>query len=140
MYLLFPCHRYPDLCILAVPDDSQTPVGCVVGKVDDEKVVMDDVEVVCRTGYIGMLAVQQDFRRKGIGKAVVKRVLKRMMERGCTSVTLETEVSNTTAQKLYVNAFGFIREQKLVRYYLNWGDAYLLRLWFPKKDDADQES
>ena len=41
-----------------------------------------------------------------------------------------SEMSNVTAQRLYQKSFGFIREEKLVRYYLNWGDAYRLRLWF----------
>jgi peptide alpha-N-acetyltransferase len=82
-----------------------------------------------QTGYIGMLAVRDTYRRKGIGKALVRQVLQRMKNRGCTSVTLETEVSNVTAQILYQN-FGFIREELLVRYYLNNGDAYRLRLWF----------
>jgi N-alpha-acetyltransferase 30 len=81
------------------------------------------------TGYIGMLAVSKSHRRKGIGKALVKQVLQRMKDKGCTSVTLETEVSNVTAQQLYQN-FGFVREELLVRYYLNNGDAYRLRLWF----------
>lgn len=82
------------------------------------------------TGYIGMLAVQAPYRRKGIGKALITRVLQRMKDMGCTSVTLETEVSNIIAQRLYQNSFGFVREELLVRYYLNWGDAYRLRLWF----------
>jgi peptide alpha-N-acetyltransferase len=82
------------------------------------------------TGYIGMLAVQSSFRRQGIGKALVRRVLERMKEMGCASVILETEVSNATAQRLYQDSFGFVREELLVRYYLNWGDAYRLRLWF----------
>jgi peptide alpha-N-acetyltransferase len=77
-----------------------------------------------------MLAVQSAYRRQGIGKSLVNRVLQRMKEMGCSSVTLETEVSNVTAQKLYQNSFGFVREELLVRYYLNWGDAYRLRLWF----------
>jgi len=37
-----------------------------------------------------MLAVSKEHRRKGIGKALVKRVVKRMQKAGCTSVTLET--------------------------------------------------
>ena len=83
------------------------------------------------TGYIGMLAVKSTQRRQGIGKALVRRVLSRMKSQfQCTSVTLETEVSNTGALQLYQNTFGFIREELLVRYYLNWGDAYRLRLWF----------
>jgi len=87
-------------------------------------------ESMVQTGYIGMLAVRKSYRRKGIGKDLVQQVLKRMKKRGCTSATLETEVSNVTAQKLYQNHFGFIREELLVRYYLNCGDAYRLRLWF----------
>jgi len=88
------------------------------------------VNTAIQTGYIGMLAVSKSHRRRGIGKDLVRRVLKRMETRGCESVTLETEVSNVTAQKLYQNHFGFIREELLVRYYLNCGDAYRLRLWF----------
>mmetsp|Transcript_19926 Transcript_19926/g.22810 ORF Transcript_19926/g.22810 Transcript_19926/m.22810 type:complete len:92 (-) Transcript_19926:32-307(-) len=91
---------------------------------------MKTTESMVQTGYIGMLAVRKSYRRKGIGKDLVRQVLKRMKERGCTSATLETEVSNVTAQKLYQNHFGFIREELLVRYYLNCGDAYRLRLWF----------
>jgi N-alpha-acetyltransferase 30 len=53
-----------------------------------------------------------------------------MKDNDCVSVTLETEVSNKAAQRLYQDTFGFIREELLVRYYLNWGDAYRLRLWF----------
>ena len=45
-------------------------------------------------------------------------------------VFADTEVSNVTAQRLYQDSFGFIREELLVRYYLNFGDAYRLRLWF----------
>lgn len=103
---------------------TKEPIGCVVGKVD--------VENDSRTGYIGMLAVDKTRRRKGIGRALVRRVLDRMYYMKCTSATLETEVSNKAAQRLYQEAFGFVREELLVRYYLNWGDAYRLRLWFDR--------
>lgn len=113
-------HRFPQLCILAVADDDE-PIGCVVGKIDED---------ASKTGYIGMLAVSEAYRRKGIGKELVRQVLRRMKSMECVSVTLETEVTNATAQKLYQDCFGFIREELLVRYYLNWNDAYRLRLWF----------
>lgn len=123
-------HRFPELCILAIPEGSTDPIGCVVGKIDYEEVIVNGQVKKEPTGYIGMLAVQSAYRRQGIGKALVNRVLLRMKEMGCSSVALETEVSNVTAQKLYQNSFGFVREELLVRYYLNWGDAYRLRLWF----------
>ena len=113
-------------------DSGAEPIGCVVGKIDREEVVVNGEPEIVQTGYIGMLAVKSSYRRRGIGKALVRRVLQRMKEMGCTSVTLETEISNKTAQLLYQNSFGFIREELLVRYYLNWSSAYRLRLWFWK--------
>lgn len=146
--------RFPQLCILACPADKPNePIGCVVGKIDIEKVntttTTDSSEagettttssfIEEKTGYIGMLAVMASHRRLGIGTSLVKQVLKRMRSQGCISVTLETEVSNAAAQRLYQDTFGFLREELLVRYYLNWGDAYRLRLWLclsKKKQEA----
>ncbi|KAG7346005.1 ribosomal protein-alanine acetyltransferase RimI-like protein [Nitzschia inconspicua] len=145
-------HRFPDLCIMAVDQTTGDVCGCVVGKIDletaasptmlateesldgeqssaDQHLPTPVTPQQQQTGYIGMLAVSKLYRRRGIGKALVKQVLQRMEDRGCTSVTLETEVSNKTAQELYQN-FGFVREELLVRYYLNNSDAYRLRLWF----------
>jgi N-alpha-acetyltransferase 30 len=147
-------HRFPDLCILAVEQETGDVCGCVVGKIDLEDDNSSHPEPPTSppsppsstnlhipatpaptsppqqlTGYIGMLAVSKSYRRRGIGKALVRQVLRRMKDRGCASVTLETEVSNVTAQKLY-QEFGFVREELLVRYYLNNSDAYRLRLWF----------
>jgi len=123
-------HRFPKLCLLALPKEGGEPIGCVVGKIDQEELILNGIPTQSQTGYIGMLAVQSSYRRKGIGKALVKNVIQRMKEMGCQSVTLETEVSNVTAQRLYQDSFGFVREELLVRYYLNFNDAYRLRLWF----------
>jgi peptide alpha-N-acetyltransferase len=115
---------------MAIPKDGTEPIGCVVGKIDQEEMVVGGVPTQVPTGYIGMLAVQSSYRRLGIGKALVRQVLQRMKDMGCKSVTLETEVTNTTAQRLYQDSFGFLREELLVRYYLNFNDAFRLRLWF----------
>jgi peptide alpha-N-acetyltransferase len=137
-----------------VDQASREPIGCVVAKIDletapgashpsyvqgeasvdisSEKYSSDKV----MTGYIGMLAVSQPFRRRGVGKALVEKVIGRMKDIGCSSVTLETEVTNLTAQRLYEDIFGFVREELLVRYYLNWNDAYRLRLWFASDDEG----
>ena len=187
-------HRWPQLCILAVPTDNddangveitteegkgkkhRRPIGCVVCKIDienndDNGEPSDSVNITTNneeggmnnagsdgnnenkeqdeklkdvqnkhnitklpdheeyTGYIGMLAVEQTHRRSGIGTALVQRAIHRMQLMGCQSIRLETEVTNKAAVKLYEDRLGFIREELLKKYYLNWGDAYRLRLW-----------
>lgn len=82
------------------------------------------------TGYIGMLAVDTTCRRGGIGTMLAQRAIQRMRAMSCESVRLEAEVSNHAAMRLYEDRLGFSREELLVTYYLNWGDAYRLRLWF----------
>lgn len=47
----------------------------------------------------------------------------------CKSIALETETSNKSATALY-EKLGFIKEELLVRYYLNLGDAYRMKLYF----------
>ncbi|MGK3743629.1 MAG: peptide alpha-N-acetyltransferase [Bacillariaceae sp.] len=116
--------------IIAKSDDGGATTTTTSPTIEKYGAAEINTSVQIQTGYIGMLAVRKSYRRKGIGKDLVQQVLKRMKERGCTSVTLETETSNSNAQKLYQNHFGFIREELLVRYYLNCGDAYRLRLWF----------
>lgn len=101
-----------------------------MGKIDEEESLEDANAPISNVGYIGMLTVSKSFRRRGIGKELVRRILRRMRDFGCSSATLETEVTNTSAQRLYQDWFGFVREELLVRYYLNWNDAYRLRLWF----------
>lgn len=193
-------HRFPELCILAVPKNGGEPIGCVVGKIDQEESTNSSTTTMAqppfpsststttssvlqqsqqqqqqqsnsvhvanggtnnntsgsdniqpkttadidpqspKSGYIGMLAVQSSYRRQGIGKALVEQVLRRMKAMGCQSVALETEVSNTSAQRLYQESFGFIREELLVRYYLNYNDAYRLRLWFQEGEEEGEEN
>jgi ribosomal protein S18 acetylase RimI-like enzyme len=70
--------------------DAGKPIGCVVGKIDREEIILNGQTRSVQTGYIGMLAVQSSYRRTGIGKALVRKVLERMKSMKCQSVTLET--------------------------------------------------
>lgn len=124
-----------------------TPVGCVVCKIDDVETsedecsssyLSDDIPIMTssavnpniqRVGYLGMLAVDKSYRGTGIGTSLSVRALERMRRLGCNSVVLETEACNEVAIRLY-ERLGFVREDLLAKYYLNWGDAYRLRLWF----------
>ena len=149
-------HQWPELCILAYADDGfeEDPsergvepvidgtlsskdklVGVVVCKIDTEDNLINGQpspnRISCsKSGYIGMLAVDKTQRKKGIGTYLVCQVIRRMRDlHGCSNIMLETEVTNKGAMRLY-ERLGFIREELLKNYYLNWNDAYRLRLWF----------
>jgi ribosomal protein S18 acetylase RimI-like enzyme len=49
-----------------------------------------------------------------------------------------TQLSNVAALRLY-ERLGFAREERLVKYYLNGGDAFRLKLWLPQEDKAEAE-
>uniref|UniRef100_A0AC34RKR3 N-acetyltransferase domain-containing protein n=1 Tax=Panagrolaimus sp. JU765 TaxID=591449 RepID=A0AC34RKR3_9BILA len=113
--------NWPELCLLAKDTSNGCHIGVIVCKLDQEP--------KWRRGYIAMLAVEEAYRRRGIGMELVKRSIEAMRQIGCDEVMLETEVTNTKALALY-SRLGFIRERRLLRYYLNGVDAFRLKLLF----------
>ncbi|OUM65210.1 hypothetical protein PIROE2DRAFT_41906, partial [Piromyces sp. E2] len=79
-------------------------------------------------GYIAMLAVDKEYRKRKIGSTLVKMVVNKMKEQNADEVVLETEKTNTGALGLY-EYLGFIRDKRLPRYYLNGVDAFRLKLF-----------
>ncbi|CAG2162752.1 unnamed protein product [Oppiella nova] len=96
-------------------------VGAIVCKLDVHK------KMVGR-GYIAMLAVDKDYRKRRIGSNLVLKAIQAMIAGDADEVVLETEVTNKSALKLYEN-LGFVRDKRLFRYYLNGVDALRLKLW-----------
>ena len=121
-------HGWKSLCIRATAkkngSDSETElVGVIVCKADRK-----NRKKVLR-GYIAMLAVEDRYRRHGIGSNLVKRAVREMQRLGCNEAVLETEITNKGALRLY-EALGFLRDKRLSKYYLNGVDAFRLKLWF----------
>lgn len=112
-------HNWPKLCFLAMDEDKC--VGAIVCKLDMHKKMV-------RRGYIAMLAVDSEYRRKKIGSHLVLKAIKAMIADDCDEVVLETEITNQAALRLYEN-LGFVRDKRLFRYYLNGVDALRLKLW-----------
>jgi peptide alpha-N-acetyltransferase len=130
-------HGWPSLCICVFAKSSESEsvenaelIGVVMGKAEVE------YDKIYR-GYVAMLAVNESYRKRGIGQQLVRNLIDRMVEMGCDEVTLETELINTKALNLY-EKLGFMRVEKLGRYYLNGGDAYRLK-FFIVKEDSQQE-
>uniref|UniRef100_A0A0B6ZXG7 N-terminal methionine N(alpha)-acetyltransferase NatC n=1 Tax=Arion vulgaris TaxID=1028688 RepID=A0A0B6ZXG7_9EUPU len=112
-------HNWPKLCFLATADNKC--VGAIVCKLDLHKKMV-------RRGYIAMLAVDSEYRRRQIGSTLVTKAIQAMMRDDCDEVVLETEITNQGALRLYEN-LGFVRDKRLFRYYLNGVDALRLKLW-----------
>ncbi|KZT57595.1 acyl-CoA N-acyltransferase [Calocera cornea HHB12733] len=98
-----------------------TPVACIVCKQDAHG------PAHALRGYIAMLSVHKDFRRRGIGAKLARLAIRRMRLSGADEVMLETEYDNASALRLY-EALGFVREKRLFRFYLNGKDAFRLVL------------
>ena len=112
-------HNWPNLCFLAMADGDC--VGAIVCKLDMHK-------KVTKRGYIAMLAVDSNYRKRRIGSTLVKKAIEAMVDDEADEVVLETEITNKPALKLYEN-LGFVRDKRLFRYYLNGVDASRLKLW-----------
>ncbi|KAJ7619438.1 acyl-CoA N-acyltransferase [Roridomyces roridus] len=126
-------HQWPHLSFLAYPSNpaSSTPIGVIVCKQSMHRDVSN-------RGYIAMLSVSKDWRKRGIASTLVKNSLDAMKEDGVEEIVLETEYDNSAALALY-ESLGFIREKRLYRFYLNGKDAFRLVLSVPQpySDDSD---
>jgi peptide alpha-N-acetyltransferase len=152
-------HNWPSLCICvyssSAPSSSPEAVSSDKDSIPTEKVqergsdtrkmigtlvCKADTEYGYMAGYIAMLTVAEGYRHFGIGSTLVNKGIERMIEMGCLEVILETEVTNNAALKLY-QKLGFVKEEKMSKYYLNGNDAYRLKLYidFSKLEDFGNE-
>lgn len=79
--------RDPDLFLVA--EQNEEIIGSIIGGFDG------------RRGMIYHLAVRNDFRRQGIGQALLAEVEKRLKAKGCIKCLLMIFEDNETARKFY---------------------------------------
>ena len=109
---------------------GSTCIGCVVCRVTVDRRGSG-------RGYIAMLAVSPLHRGAGLGTRLVQLALDEMRRRGAALCVLEAEVTNGAALALY-EKLHFVRESRLVKYYLSGSDAFRLRLWLRPPADGDE--
>ncbi len=80
------------------------------------------------------IAVKKEFRRRGIGKMLLREAIKKAKEKGSRRLLLEVRVSNVAAQQLY-KKFGFRVVGVLESYYSDGESAYLMNLDLDKADN-----
>ncbi|KAI0632849.1 acyl-CoA N-acyltransferase [Trametes polyzona] len=124
--------QWPHLTFLAYPSQqSSDPVGVVVCKQSMHRDATN-------RGYIAMLSVHKNWRKRGIASTLVRRTIEVMKKHGVEEVVLETEYDNSAALSLY-ESLGFIREKRLYRFYLNGKDAFRLVLVVPSPELEDED-
>ncbi|MCY4491971.1 MAG: N-acetyltransferase [Thaumarchaeota archaeon] len=80
-----------------------------------------------KKGHVVSVAVLDEYRRKGIGKALVEESVNGIRIRKCDEFYLEVRCSNNDAVRLY-EKLGFVIRQQLHSYYRDGEDAYLMAI------------
>ena len=91
------------------------------------------VNVVIDEGYIGNIAVNKEYRHKGVGLSIVNALNDYAVEKNMALITLEVRVSNTPAISLYEKC-GFTNVGVRKNFYI-WPteDAIIMTKWFGEK-------
>ncbi|NYT14015.1 MAG: ribosomal protein S18-alanine N-acetyltransferase [Candidatus Methanofastidiosa archaeon] len=98
---------------LVVEKDGEV-IGFVIGIVQKKE------------GHILVIAIRDDFKRKGVGTFLMKKLIDIYKKKGITRLKLEVRASNIAAISMYKN-LGFKITNRLKHYYENGEDGLLLR-------------
>jgi [ribosomal protein S18]-alanine N-acetyltransferase len=82
-----------------------------------------------KKGHVVSVAVLEQHRGKGIGKALMLEGINGVLSRKSDEIYLEVRVSNTQAIQMY-QRLGFQIKSRLRSYYRDGEDAYLMALEF----------
>ena len=82
-----------------------------------------------KKGHVVSVAVLQQHRTQGIGKALMLEGINGVIARKTDEIYLEVRVSNETAVRIY-ERLGFQIKSRLRAYYRDGEDAYLMALEF----------
>ena len=93
------------------------------------------MQVILDEGYITNVAVHPDFRRKGLARALLARLLEDAEKRELAFLTLEVRQSNLPAQTLY-QSLGFIEVGLRPGYYHSPREDALLMTLYRNKEDT----
>ena len=103
-------------------------VYVAVAECGDEKAGYGEIRSVAGEAQVYNIAIAPEFRRNGIGEALLRHMIDRAEEDGCTLVTLEVRSRNSAAMALY-EKLGFREVGRRKGYYARGGeDAVLMDL------------
>ena len=80
-------------------------------------------------GHIMNLAVAPEYRRRGVGHHLIRRLEQEYLVLGASGVQLEVRITNTGAQEFY-RRLGYREVFQVAAYYANEEDALVMMKWF----------
>ena len=92
---------------------------------DGELIGYVGMSVVVDEGYIFNVAVNEAYRRRGVGSALIRELVTYGKKHGLCFITLEVRQSNAPAVALY-DRFGFIKVGERKNYYSDPAENALL--------------
>lgn len=108
----------------------------IVGETEGRIVAYAGLWCIIDEGHITNVAVHPDYRRRSIGKTILKALLDTAEAGGIVAETLEVRPSNTAAIALY-DRFGFRKEGVRKGYYEDNGEDALI-MWRRKQPDLSE--
>lgn len=91
----------------AILDSFNNSTFFAVVKTDNQIIGYGGVQTVLDEGYITNIAVLENYRKSGVGKKIMSRLIEYANDKNLSFLSLEVRVSNTPAIKLY-KSFGFL--------------------------------
>lgn len=101
----------------------------IVAKINSQIVGFAGIWYSVDDAHITNIVVHKDFRKNGIGCKLLENLIDLAKEHNKTSLTLEVNVNNTIAQKLYLK-YGFENLGIRKKYYKGIEDAFIMTLYF----------
>ncbi len=99
----------------------------IVGELDGKVIAYAGAWLSFNEAEVMSVAVEENFRGRGIGTKLFAELIKICKERGATAITLEVRPSNTAAIKLY-ESFGLKSVGRRKGYYVDNGEDALI-MW-----------
>jgi ribosomal-protein-alanine N-acetyltransferase len=107
---LYECYRDTFLVV----ENKEEVIGFVIGITQKDE------------GHILVIAIRDDYKKKGIGTFLMKKLMDIYEKKGIKKLKLEVRVSNVPAISMY-KRLGFKITNRLVNYYENGEDGFLLK-------------
>lgn len=99
-----------------ITDSHNNGTTFFVARTETETVGYAGVQITADIGFVTNIAVNSNYRGKGIGKALTNRLCYAAIQNKCDSITLEVRPSNAVAIGLYTS-LGFVEVGRRPKFY-----------------------